>query len=388
MVLFSASPETTQIENMIGAIFVGIFFLEIIMSNKKIELPWNRSITILIIYLTLSLALLLLFQGSFRRFITFFLTLLLFFIVYCTAREGRTLIIATIGMGLGLMLLIYVNIQDIILLSQGMQSERFNAGFNPNEFAYILLFFIWLLINISHDNGKKKPIYNIVLVLLILLCSYLIIFTGSRKGIILLSIFMISAIFIIISNYSIFKKIIIILPTIIFSILLINWFQETPFYYRIENIINLIGGGNVQDGSIEDRVGMFETGIRLWSQKPLLGWGFDSFRYVSGYGTYSHNNYIEILVNTGIIGFIIYHIFYINVIINCIKKYIINNIEDRKKQLMLSLIGMLLLLLWSFGAVSYTSKVTWLWTGFILGVIDSNSFIEKRKYNISKIIKI
>jgi len=170
--------------------------------------------------------------------------------------------------------------------------------------------------------------------------------------------------------------------------MLISWFQETPFYYRIENIIHLVGGDNVQDGSIEDRVGMFETGIRLWSQKPLLGWGFDSFRYVSGYGTYSHNNYIEILVNTGIIGFIIYHIFYINNIIICIKKYLINNIEDRKKQLMLSLIGMLLLLLWSFGAVSYTSKITWLWTGFILGVIDSNSFIEKRKYNISKIIKI
>ena len=50
-------------------------------------------------------------------------------------------------------------------------------------------------------------------------------------------------------------------------------------------------------------------------QKPILGHGIDSFRtlygMLGGMETYSHNNFIEMLVSGGVVGFIIYYSIYV-----------------------------------------------------------------------------
>jgi O-antigen ligase len=52
---------------------------------------------------------------------------------------------------------------------------------------------------------------------------------------------------------------------------------------------------------------MVEQGLRLWEQAPLLGNGLDSFRGLSGQGTYAHNNYIELLADGGVVAVVLFY---------------------------------------------------------------------------------
>ena len=111
-----------------------------------------------------------------------------------------------------------------------------------------------------------------------------------------------------------------------FSVLVFYTIMNVPALYdvigqRMENLIYFIETGQkLREGGAEDlRETMIEIGWHAWPESPLLGHGFDSFKYynvqVTGRFFYSHNNFIELLYNLGIIGFIVYYWFYIKMII-------------------------------------------------------------------------
>ena len=82
---------------------------------------------------------------------------------------------------------------------------------------------------------------------------------------------------------------------------------------------------NELEMSILERSGMIRDGARLFLQRPLLGYGLDCFRFASGLGTYSHNNYVEILFGVGIPGIITYYSMYFFPLVKGIKNWIIQN---------------------------------------------------------------
>lgn len=88
---------------------------------------------------------------------------------------------------------------------------------------------------------------------------------------------------------------------------------------RIEEAVNILGGDKSGDNS---RVFLLLWGIDWFLEKPLLGHGINCFRVLSdqtlmfaGKNFYAHNNYIELLVGVGIIGFIIYYLFLIRLLL-------------------------------------------------------------------------
>jgi O-antigen ligase len=70
----------------------------------------------------------------------------------------------------------------------------------------------------------------------------------------------------------------------------------------------------VADASTGTRANMVQIGLELFKKNPILGVGFGNFSYhyyyeYSGWAqTYAHNNYVEILADTGIVGFVLYYI--------------------------------------------------------------------------------
>lgn len=89
--------------------------------------------------------------------------------------------------------------------------------------------------------------------------------------------------------------------------LLILSFSWQPLYVvlgsRIETMFGLLLGGSM-DESTSIRWDMMQTGLAMFLENPLLGSGLGAFAKSYVYQTYSHNNYIEILVSLGLIGFI------------------------------------------------------------------------------------
>ncbi len=72
--------------------------------------------------------------------------------------------------------------------------------------------------------------------------------------------------------------------------------------YRLQKILEYLeGGARHRSLSIIVRNKLIAAGIALIKARPLTGWGLDCFRFLPGSGgTYSHNNYIELLVSGGI----------------------------------------------------------------------------------------
>lgn len=157
----------------------------------------------------------------------------------------------------------------------------------------------------------------------IILFSVTILATGSVKG--LSGIFFVVLLYILLFH-KLKKKLKFF--AIIAMIAIVSWniIMTVPFFYdifgiRIEHMLNDSG----QDASALERSYFVEYGLEISSEHSVLGHGIDGFAESlrrKGYSnpTYSHNNWIEILVCYGRVGILIYYFGYMYCIWQCIKK--------------------------------------------------------------------
>ncbi len=95
--------------------------------------------------------------------------------------------------------------------------------------------------------------------------------------------------------------------------------MKVPFFYesigsRFDSFFGAAGAE--EDTSAILRQQMTEAAWDKWPESPIWGHGFDSFKYynaehVTGKMFYSHNNFLELLYNQGLIGFIAYYSLYV-----------------------------------------------------------------------------
>lgn len=183
--------------------------------------------------------------------------------------------------------------------------------------------------------------------------------SGSRTG--LLICFLGIILFLLLKNgiEKIYKGIFfsIVLIFILFSML--NFPILEPITSRFENLLNLFGNDSYVDSSTSIRLFMINYGLELFQNKPFLGYGADSSQYllslVSNFNSYLHNNYVELLVNYGFLGFSIYYFIYIYLFIKAFPKLKIKN-----SQLAVTVTLILMTLMADFGTVSYYRKMTFI----------------------------
>ena len=124
---------------------------------------------------------------------------------------------------------------------------------------------------------------------------------------------------------------------------------------------------------------MIQIGLDKWMQSPIWGYGFDSFKYynqiVTGRFYYSHNNFVELLYNEGIIGFVLYYWYYIRVIMIAWKRKAV--IPQKTRAFVIS--AVLSMLVYEYGAINYTSTSTMILLCLIsimLGINDNSENIK------------
>ena len=92
--------------------------------------------------------------------------------------------------------------------------------------------------------------------------------------------------------------------------------------YRIETMIYGMMGTGETDGSTSLRLMMIEWGLEWFKSKPWIGYGINNYMNLLGTmntsfgttGVYAHNNYIEMLVDLGLIGTAIYYFIYLKML--------------------------------------------------------------------------
>lgn len=124
---------------------------------------------------------------------------------------------------------------------------------------------------------------------------------------------------------------------------------------RLEQLFSfVIGSGDIDSGTLKRKL-MIDLGIKTWKKHPVLGIGLNNTRIIVmnaiGMDAYLHNNYVELLCATGIIGFFLYYNMYIYLIRNLIR-----NRNKNKRYFALGCMLLSISLMLDFGMVSYYSK--------------------------------
>jgi len=96
---------------------------------------------------------------------------------------------------------------------------------------------------------------------------------------------------------------------------------SVPLFYqiigrRLENIFYFVLGKEINESSLSVRADMIRIGFELFMSKPISGYGVDNYRILysnltNRASTYAHNNYIDLLVGTGIFGVFVYYLIHI-----------------------------------------------------------------------------
>lgn len=189
---------------------------------------------------------------------------------------------------------------------------------NPNGDGLTLVFGIFCTLYLM---DSKKIVRFISSMALVGLLTHTITLTASRKSFmaaILLIVFWLVLVFPKIWNgYSLMKKILsltfIVVAAGVVFVEFVPSLLESTLYQR------LIQGMWITEDVT--RMGMYREGMKFFIENPLLGIGFNHYRLLSVYKTYSHSTYVEVLSTTGILGTVIYFSAYLVIIYNLASLY-------------------------------------------------------------------
>lgn len=192
---------------------------------------------------------------------------------------------------------------------------------NLNEVAQRCLFaFIICSYYAFLDKGIGK--WRIPAILNAVVCFLVILFTGSKKALIVGVV----AIAVMFWQYSKTKspatriKYIVIGVLLIFAMIMIviNIPLFSDYKERFIVLFETLSG-NVTKKSTSDlnRIKLITRGLERFTEKIMFGGGICYAAKI--FGAYAHNNYVEMLVNFGITGFVIYYWGYVTNFVNLFK---------------------------------------------------------------------
>ena len=163
----------------------------------------------------------------------------------------------------------------------------------------------------KHPGMWKKLLYFVLFGFF----TYIAVYTGSRTAIAFLMLSIVACVYLL-------KPQKIIRNTIFVIVILWGAFyicmNVEPVYnvlgVRLEGLFASVTGEGKVDSSTLLRQEYRENGLRWIEESPIIGYGTDAYRSMNGAETgrrtYSHNNFIEIAINWGVIGFIYYYGYY------------------------------------------------------------------------------
>lgn len=241
---------------------------------------------------------------------------------------------------------------------------------NSNKLAIVMLLSIFsslILLTIIKNNWLKIFFY-----LNILLASYGIFLSASKKAIILGPILLLATF----DKKSFkLKNIFISLVSLITIFIIVSQFIDFTLLSdklsllekRFSGLTGFALGNDFVDYSTKERAMLLVKGFELFQDTPLIGVGIDNFRHF--FRLYAHNNYLELLVDIGIIGLVLYYLIYILII----KQLINMNNSYLKKYFIVTIF---IFLIMDFTTVTYSVKLIIFTLLYIFYVSEKNEKIS------------
>ncbi len=247
-----------------------------------------------------------------------------FGVLYYDDKTRETIQISNVMETIAVILSVWILIFEFPLLIEGKRIGYSVMIGNPNSAGCLLSIYLFFITYNITQKEKSKKIKHI---LALLLCFGVILATGSKKAIIMGIIAFLIFLF---QNGHIIKKRLIYF--VIFLVVAVVSCLYVPVLYQNigRRFLSLFGELGIiefqTDHSSELRIDYTEKATELWKDDILIGGGYNNFRVNSGYQTYSHNNYMELLTTVGLIGTTIYYGYYLFLMIKIFRKKNMRNI--------------------------------------------------------------
>jgi len=247
------------------------------------------------------------------RIVTILMSFLIFYNLVKTKQDERLIKYFLFALPIPLVVGIYQKVSYSGLKDPHLNITRIYGSFaHPNSFALFLVFFILLTIWFI-QNYKRKLLWYILLFLEL----FCLIFTFSFSGYILL----------LVSFIGLFLKIRIKSSKknfffLILFVLILFVIQTKEFKTRYERIKLIDLSETLRERKVVDsftwRIVNWMNLFDLWKEKPILGWGLQTVEIINpwktekGVGYAAHNDFLRLLVETGLVGFMFYLLFLIS----------------------------------------------------------------------------
>lgn len=265
----------------------------------------------------------------------------------------------------------------------GFFGEELVAGSFLAQISAPVIGFVLYSIFFKKEIPLKKTLLSLNIFFILFSC----LITGERMNAIFLLVLIITVLGLFIFYKKKYLSIIFLIITL--SLFIISYSNLYSVKKRYDDFSNSIT--NFYHSSHGK---LFDSAYRLWLLKPITGWGLKNFRVICDKklenrinnthplcSSHPHNLYLELLAETGIIGFSIYFIF----IFLLIKKFF-NYLKSKKKDLNYyivtsCLVAILLMLfpLKSAGSFATSWNGTFFW--LLLAIIFNNVNNIKNYHN-------
>lgn len=247
--------------------------------------------------------------ATFEMLKLFLFAFMMYNIIDCKERIEKVLMVNSVATSLLILYLMYTG--DLFV-----EEERLGQTLtgNANLLAGLLMFGAFS--SVYFVSFSKKKFNKVLFTASFVLQLFALSLTGSRKFFVL-PLVLFCVMLVMNTGKSgkrhIFSKS--ILAIVIFIGIFWLLFNVEFFYnaigYRMEGLFNLFGGEGEADASAIARQELLQQALEYWKNSPIIGNGIDSFKTMSSYGVYAHNNYGELLCDMGIVGTIAYYSYFI-----------------------------------------------------------------------------
>lgn len=275
--------------------------------------------------------------------------------------------------------ILYFGLREVsVMLISGRRIS--NAVINANTLGRLNAFSI--ILNLYYILFDKIKWWNIFLFLAVI-C---LIISSSRTALIALAFGIITLLLLKILNGRNKKNKVIkalALPLCILIVLIVASYLPmfTTIKIRLQNLVNGLLGLGKTDSSINIRLNMITLGFRIFYKNPILGIGIDNAKVVWGLvgegEMYLHNNYVELLADGGMLGFILYYSMFIYLLYLYKRKCDFTN-----KEYIIGLTLLIMFLVMDFGSISYVNMQSY----FLIFVLYYNIRNMKNTYNNQEFI--